>query len=348
MSQTAIASPSKGGGFTSITIPIPEASSLGSSDVLVKVHASGVNPLDIGQAFMGAYIAEFPYVLGKAWAGEVVAFGDKVEKLSVGDKVLGAGYVVGAAAFQEYLVTPVKYATKFPDSLSYTDAATIPHTFAGSFVNLFSEALGLGLPLPPKTDEEKNQGILVWGGSSSTGISALQALGALGFQSLFTVAGEASLDSLNKLPGVKGAYDRKLSADELAEKIKKDAESSGGIRVVYSTMSDAAGWDAVFKILNGVEGKIGYIHLVPPPESLVAATEGKVKVVRSVVMDMLTDPIGETLVSVHLSSLLESGAVKPAKTAKVISEGSLLEKVQAAVGAIKGGARDSLVVQISA
>jgi NADPH:quinone reductase-like Zn-dependent oxidoreductase len=46
-----------------------------------------VNPLDIGQAFMGAYIAEFPYVLGKAWAGEVVAFGDKVEKLSVGDKV---------------------------------------------------------------------------------------------------------------------------------------------------------------------------------------------------------------------------------------------------------------------
>jgi NADPH:quinone reductase-like Zn-dependent oxidoreductase len=277
---------------------------------------------------------------------------------------LGAGYVVGAAAFQEYLVTPVKYATKFPDSLSYTDAATIPHTFAGSFVNLFSEALGLGLPLPPKTDEEKNQGILVWGGSSSTGISALQALGALGFQSLFTVAGEASLDSLNKLPGVKGAYDRKLSADELAEKIKKDAESSGGIRVVYSTMSDAAGWDAVFKILNGVEGKIGYIHLVPPPENLVAATEGKVKVVRSVVMDMLTvclifpfqrwvteysqDPIGETLVSIHLSSLLESGAVKPAKTAKVISEGSLLEKVQAAVGAIKGGARDSLVVQISA
>ena len=63
-------------------IPTP-----GAGDLLVKVHATGLNPLDWKIQVYGIVVETFPAVLGTDGAGEVVEVGEGVEGWSKGDKV---------------------------------------------------------------------------------------------------------------------------------------------------------------------------------------------------------------------------------------------------------------------
>src|SRR6188472_9945 len=73
-------------------IPTPEA---GTGQILVRVHAASVNGIDLGAASgalqsMLAY--EFPFILGKDFAGIVEAVGEDVSEFAVGDRVFGVVY----------------------------------------------------------------------------------------------------------------------------------------------------------------------------------------------------------------------------------------------------------------
>ncbi|KAH8828676.1 chaperonin 10-like protein [Flagelloscypha sp. PMI_526] len=346
--QTAVGTPSKAGGFASFSTTKPTAPSLAATEVLVRIRYSGANHIDAFMAATGSYLETFPHVLGKAWAGKVVAVGVAVTRLQVGDKVTGAGYLPTMGSFQEYIAAPEVYVAKVPERLSLSDAATIPHTYAASFVSLFSQEYGIGLPLPPTTLEEKSQPILVWGGSSSTGIAALQTLGGLGFTSLFTVAGAASHDKLSKLPGVKVVYDRSLPGDQLVADIRKDTEKVGNLKKVYATMVDEAGWDSILGILEGKpQSIVSFIMGSGPNDGKKALVEGRILFRRSVGMYLLKDPIGTGVFSEHLESLLATNAVTPSKPANVFADGDLLERVQSAMKRLQEGhAGESVVVEI--
>ncbi|MBV1941193.1 NADP-dependent oxidoreductase [Streptomyces sp. BV286] len=106
--------------------PVP---SPGPLEVLVRVAAAGVNPLD--HLLRSGHIQElnghvpFPQVLGMEAAGTVLAVGDDVTDLAVGDRVTGFA-LTGAGTYATTTLLLAESTARIPDTLSETWAATIP------------------------------------------------------------------------------------------------------------------------------------------------------------------------------------------------------------------------------
>jgi NADPH:quinone reductase-like Zn-dependent oxidoreductase len=107
-------------------VPLPAC---GPRDVLIKVHAASVNPVDwkvrYGQAriFTGH---KFPRVLGCECAGEVVETGSEAAKFSKGDRVVMAAGVKRLGAFAEYACTEEEKVYPIPGTVRYDHAACVP------------------------------------------------------------------------------------------------------------------------------------------------------------------------------------------------------------------------------
>ena len=82
--QKALLIEKKNGPFVVGTRAVPTP---GAGDLLVKVHAAGLNPVDWKIQVYGIFVETFPAVLGTDGAGEVVEVGEGVEGWSKGDKV---------------------------------------------------------------------------------------------------------------------------------------------------------------------------------------------------------------------------------------------------------------------
>lgn len=100
------------------------------TEVLVRVHAAGVNPVDWktreGHG-MAAVLGEPPFVLGWDVAGVVEEAGFGVTTLAVGDRVYGMPWFPRAAgAYAEYVTAPARQLTRAPASLTHEEAAAVP------------------------------------------------------------------------------------------------------------------------------------------------------------------------------------------------------------------------------
>ncbi|MEU6356541.1 NADP-dependent oxidoreductase, partial [Streptomyces sp. NPDC047072] len=107
--------------FADLPQPVP-----GPGELLVAVHAAGVNPVD--WKVRAGYLREvlplpLPAVLGSEVSGVVEAIGDGVEGFAVGDEVFGALPLTGGYA--EYALLPAGSAAHKPAAVSFTDAATL-------------------------------------------------------------------------------------------------------------------------------------------------------------------------------------------------------------------------------
>ena len=58
-----------------------------SNEIVAEVAFCGVNPIDVIQVKSGAYLREFPFIIGKEWSGKVVDVGSDVKDLKIGDEV---------------------------------------------------------------------------------------------------------------------------------------------------------------------------------------------------------------------------------------------------------------------
>ncbi len=122
----------KSGALELRTVPRPMP---GVGEVLVKVHATGVNDQDwallTGTPFFVRLFAgrkgHTGRILGCDVAGEVVEVGPGATTFGVGDRVFGDLSAQGNGGFAEYLSTSEKGLTRMPDSLSFVDAAALPH-----------------------------------------------------------------------------------------------------------------------------------------------------------------------------------------------------------------------------
>ncbi len=107
-------------------MPLPEP---GPGDVLIRVHAASVNPVDwkirYGQLriFTGG---RFPRILGRECAGEVVETGGAVTKFKKGDRVIGLPAIRSMGCFAEYACVPETAAFPKPENASFEEAASIP------------------------------------------------------------------------------------------------------------------------------------------------------------------------------------------------------------------------------
>jgi NADPH2:quinone reductase len=102
--------------FEDVEVPAP-----GPGQVKLKQHAIGINFID-AYFRMGMYPSPvgLPFVAGNEGAGEVIAVGQGVTDLKVGDRV---GYVVGLGAYAQERLLPADRAVKLPDNISYEQAA---------------------------------------------------------------------------------------------------------------------------------------------------------------------------------------------------------------------------------
>lgn len=154
------------------TRPVPEPS---VGEVLVKVHAAGVNRPDILQR-AGGYppppgASDIP---GLEISGEVVANGPDSSDLKVGDRVMA---LVTGGGYAEYCVVPVPQALPVPDSLTMVEAAGVPETFFTVWTNVFQRSRLQG-----------GETLLVHGGASGIGTTAIQLAAARGVR-VFVTAG---------------------------------------------------------------------------------------------------------------------------------------------------------------
>ena len=161
-------------------LPTPVA---GRGEVLVKVHASGVNPLDLkivaGQA--GHAQTRLPAILGIDLAGEVVATGEGVTQFKPGDGVYGmTGGIAGIpGSLAEFAAVDADLLAVKPKSLSMREAAALPLIVITAWEAIIDQA-----------DIQPGATILVHGGAGGVGHIAVQLAKAKGAKVFATVSPE--------------------------------------------------------------------------------------------------------------------------------------------------------------
>jgi NADPH:quinone reductase-like Zn-dependent oxidoreductase len=158
------------------------------NEVLVRVIASGVNPVDT-LIVSGKYAKEFgthlPLTPGYDIAGIVEQTGAKISKLKTGDPVYG--FVLWGGGFAEYAVATEGEAAIKPKPLSYSEAASVPLVALTAWQALIDAAkLSAG------------QTVLIHGGSGGVGTMAIQIAKARGARVIAT-ASTANQDLLREL-----------------------------------------------------------------------------------------------------------------------------------------------------
>ncbi|MGE5893280.1 MAG: NAD(P)-dependent alcohol dehydrogenase [bacterium] len=101
----------------------------GPDEVLIKVHAASINPVDWKiRSGMVKIISgsRFPMILGRECAGEVIETGREARKYKKGDEVIGLPGIRRLGAFAEYACAPERTVFPRPTNLGFGEAATIP------------------------------------------------------------------------------------------------------------------------------------------------------------------------------------------------------------------------------
>ncbi|TBU50235.1 GroES-like protein [Dichomitus squalens] len=310
---------SKLGQFAVKTVQTPKP---GPEEVLVKIEATALNPLDWKVQALGILIERYPTILGFDAAGSIFQIGEEVPPtlFAVGDRVLVQGWFDLAeqsahGTFTQYFLLPYKLVAKIPDSLAYEDAATIPTGVATAGFPLYNQnesAASVRLTPPwVKGGRGKYAGrpILVIGGASSMGQFAIQFARLSGFSPIVTTASPHNTPLLQTL-GATHVLDRKLSSEELIAEATKI--TGGPFEVVY----DAIASEETSSMAYAVTARGGHLVTVlsNPALELRAKEEGKnVDFVHGVFKSEVNRDIGRSLLDA-LPGLLKSGDIKPNRT----------------------------------
>ncbi|HEX8348916.1 MAG TPA: NAD(P)H-quinone oxidoreductase [Hymenobacter sp.] len=153
--------------------PTPEPA---DNQVLIKVHAAGVNRPDVflRKGKYGGAPTEPGMVLGLEIAGEIVACGTDVIRWQPGDTVCA---LVAQGGYAEYAVVDARHCLPVPAGWSFEEAASLPETVFTVWHNVFQ-----------KGQLKAGENFLVHGGSSGIGITAIQLAVAIGAK-VFATAG---------------------------------------------------------------------------------------------------------------------------------------------------------------
>ena len=159
--------------------PVP-----GTGEVLVEVHAAGLNSADRAQ-IAGVYPAppgSPPDIPGLELAGEVVALGPGAERFAVGDRVMA---VVGGGGQAEMCVVHERHLLPIPDGLDWAAGGGFPEAFTTAHDALFTQA-GLAM----------GERLCVHGAAGGGGIAGVQLGVAAGATVVATVRNEALRDQV--------------------------------------------------------------------------------------------------------------------------------------------------------
>lgn len=158
---------------TVTTSPNAPKPPLGAGQVLIAVHAAGVNPFDwkVREGLMQHWAPlTFPAVLGGDVSGVIVELGEGVDTFSIGQEVFGeANSVSGNGSFAELTPVPIKTLALKPKNIDFLHAAALPLAAASAYMAIV-ETLHV----------QPGQRILVHGGAGGIGGFAIQIAKNLG------------------------------------------------------------------------------------------------------------------------------------------------------------------------
>jgi len=298
------------GGIEVIEIVDIEKPKPQKGQVLVKIYATSINPIDykIRQGLLPGI--QLPITLGSDVAGVVTQVGEGVESVSVGNKVYGQAIVLGggSGAFAEFAVVMADTIAKMPEGVDFNQAASM--VLAGcSAVQALLEHIKL----------KKGQKILIHGGAGGIGSIAIQIAKSIGAHVATTATG-------NGIDFVK-----KLGADEVIDYQKEHFEEK------------LSGYDTVFDTVGGetYRKSFGVLKTGGMIVSMVAKDEVKMGQYGVVAISQWTKVNAENLTV--LTSLIESKKVKP-QVDKIYTLDRIKEAFEAKE---KGEVLGKIVIQIA-
>jgi putative PIG3 family NAD(P)H quinone oxidoreductase len=268
-----------------------------AGEMLVKVAAAGVNRPDVMQR-EGKYPPPpgAPDIPGLELAGEVVKLGDGVTRWKVGDKVTA---LVAGGGYAEYAVVHETISLPVIAQLSMVEAAAIPETFFTVWHNVFERgALKAG------------ETMLLHGGSSGIGTTAIMLAKQHGARVIVTVGSEEKADACRKL-GADVAINYKTE-DFVAE--TKKATGGKGAEVII----DMVAGDYIQKNYDAaaMDGRIVQIAFQRPPKATIDFRPILVKRLWHTGSGLRPRPIPEKAaiareVGANVWPLIAAGKVKP-------------------------------------
>lgn len=192
------------------------------NQVLVRVKAVGVNPLDSYVRTGGFGPQPFPYIPGMDFAGVVEQVGANVSAVRRGDRVYGSTTNVMNNAYAEYVAVKENFVHPLPDELSYSQGAAIPVPYFTAYRAL----VHLAAAQPGET-------VLVHGASGGVGVAAVQLARWLGLQVVGTAGTPAGIE-LVKNAGAQHVFNHR--EEGYIEKMK-EAIGVGGADIVVENVA---------------------------------------------------------------------------------------------------------------
>lgn len=335
--------------------------------LVIRTKAAAINPIDWLIQTRGDIMfthLNYPFVLGSDVAGEVVEVGRNVDRFKVGDRVVGFTRATdpkindaAEGGFQQYTVLRSHLASPIPDSLSFEEASVIPLGIATAAAGLF-EQTELALDLPSEPAKPSNgKTVVIWGGSTSVGVNAIQLAAAAGYE-VFTTASPKNHGYLKTL-GAAQVFDYKSPTvvDEITNALK--GKTAAG---ALSIGQGAA--EKLMEILDKSKGnKFVALATFPvpqkEPQSLIFLRtaaffvswmisyklKGSLKGVKSNLLNagmIANSEVGRAIFVEYLPKALAAGTFHPAPKAEVVGEG--LEYIQEAFNIQKKGVSASKIV----
>lgn len=152
----------------------------GPGELLVKVHACGINPVDAKIRKGGLSLPfSFPLILGYDVSGVVEAAGEGVEDYKPGDAVFYSPELTRPGAYAEYHVVPERLAALKPDGLTHLEAASLPIAACTAWQALFDRA-----------GVQSGDVVLIHGGAGGVGSMAVQLASWAGCEVIVTAGRE--------------------------------------------------------------------------------------------------------------------------------------------------------------
>jgi len=274
--------------------PVPQP---GDEEVLIRVHAAGVNYPDVMQR-KGLYPPPkgAPAEPGLEVAGEIVALGPNAQGWEVGDNVCA---LISGGGYAEYCAAPAANCLPVPQGLSMVEAAALPETFFTVWTNVIERG---GL--------KAGQSFLVHGGTSGIGTTAIQVARALGAR-VFTTAGSAEKCAMCEKLGAERAinYRKEDFVEVLREILGKQ-----GVDVIL----DMVGGDYIQRNINiaARDGRIVNIAYLKGSKVLVDFLPVMLKRLTLTGSTLRIRPVAEKaaiarLLEAKVWPLIEAGEIRP-------------------------------------
>jgi putative PIG3 family NAD(P)H quinone oxidoreductase len=273
-------------------VPVP-----GPGEVLVAVAAAGVNRPDVLQR-QGNYTPPpgASAIPGLEIAGTVVARGAGATRFAIGDPVCA---LLAGGGYAAYVAVPEPQCLPLPKGLSMVEAAAVPETFFTVWFNVFDRG---GL--------RAGESILIHGGASGIGTTAIALAHALGARVFATAAGAEKRRVCESL-GAERCVD--YTTEDFVS-VVREATNGAGVDVIL----DIVGADYVARNLDllAMDGRLIQIGMLGGPNATIALApilRKRLTLTGSMMRSRSVEEKGRVADAVfeHVWPLLESGRVKP-------------------------------------